>query len=120
MPLIKLLAIIFVLFAMSRVYLRFKDKSLTGISLISWLILWAGVLVLTLHPQLSDIAASFLGVQRGTDIAFLVAIIILFYLVFRLYTKVDSVDQNLTKMNTNVSKLLHKISKQDAGSSRPN
>lgn len=107
MPLFKLAAIIFVIFAISRVYLRFKDKSLTGISLISWLILWIGVLVMILHPQFSDIAASFLGVQRGTDIAFLVAIIILFYLVFRLYTKVDSVDQNLTRLNINISKWAH-------------
>jgi len=104
---LKIIILFFVVFAVSRAYLRFKDKSLDARALILWMALWAAVLVLVFHPQLSDNFASFLGVQRGADIAFLAAIVILFYLVFRLYTKVDSVDQNLTRLNKNISKWVH-------------
>jgi len=105
---LKIIILFFVLFAASRAYLRFKDKSLNARALAFWMILWTIILVFVLHPQFSDNFASFLGVQRGVDIAFLTAVVILFYLVFRLYIKVDSVDQNLTKLNANISKWMHK------------
>jgi small membrane protein len=108
MTLIKILAIVFIVFAASRAYLRFKDKSLNVAGLFLWIIIWFAALILVFYPRISDIAASFLGLRRGTDTMFFVAIILLFYLVFRLYVKIDKLDNALTSFNTNISKKQHK------------
>lgn len=105
---LKILAIIFVLFVASRAYLRFKDKSLNIQSLVFWGIIWVSILAFVFDPKISDEIAKFVGLQRGTDTIFFFAIILLFYLIFRLYVKIDKVDKDVTKIVTEISKELHK------------
>lgn len=104
----KLFILIFIAFAASRAYLRFKDKSIGKSNLIFWIILWCLVLLIVFDPRISDNVGLFLGIQHGTDTAFFFANLILFYLVFRLYVKIESVDRDITRLATNVSKRMHK------------
>jgi len=113
MTFLRIIALIFIAFATSRAYLRFKDKSLNLANLIFWIVIWGLALIFIFNPKISDKIASFLGLQRGTDTILFLASILLFYLVFRIYVKVDSIDQNLTRLNTNASILLHKNSKKN-------
>jgi len=108
MTLLQIIVIIFITFAASRAYLRFKDKSLSISNLFFWMILWTIILIIVFDPKLADIAANIMGMQRGTDTMFFIAVMLLFYLVFRIYVKVDSIDQHLTNLNTNTSIILHK------------
>lgn len=103
----KILILIFIAFAASRAFLRFKDKSLNILNLIFWIILWCVILIIVFKPQISDEFSYFLGIQHGTDAAFFFANLILFYLVFRLYVKIENVDRDITRLATNISKKLH-------------
>ncbi|MEI8096967.1 MAG: DUF2304 family protein [Candidatus Moraniibacteriota bacterium] len=109
---LRTIVIIFIAFAASRAYLRFKDKSLNISNFFFWIILWSIILVIVFVPNLADMTANILGMQRGTDTMFFIADILLFYLVFRLYVKIDSIDQNLTKLGTSVSEQFHKYHKE--------
>ena len=104
MSLLKILTVIFIVFAASRAYLRFKGKSLNFSSLIFWSIIWLATLVFVFDPQISDAIAKLFGLQRGTDTVFFLAIILLFYLIFRLYVKVDMIDKDLTRLVSEISK----------------
>lgn len=104
MTLLKILTVIFIMFAASRAYLRFKGKSLNLSGLIFWIIVWLGTLVFVFDPQISDGIAKLFGLQRGTDTIFFLAIILLFYLIFRLYVKLDMIDKDLTKLISEISK----------------
>lgn len=104
MTLLKIIVIIFVAFAASRAYLRYKGKSINIINLLFWIIIWSATLVFVFDPHISDTIASFLGLQRGTDTIFFLAIILLFYLIFRLYVKLDTIDKDLTRLVTEISK----------------
>ena len=101
---LKILTVIFIIFAASRAYLRFKGKSLSLSSLIFWIVLWLATLVFVFDPQISDAIAKLFGLQRGTDTIFFLAIILLFYLIFRLYIKLDTIDKDLTKLVSEISK----------------
>ena len=103
----KILIAIFIAFASSRAYLRFKDRSIGKLNFIFWLIIWLVVLVIVFDPQLSDNISSLFGIQHGTDAAFFFANLILFYLVFRLYVKIENVDRDITRLATNISKKIH-------------
>lgn len=105
---IKILTVLFIFFTTSRAVLRFKDRNMSLQSLFFWMLLWAAILIFVFNPKLSDEIAHLAGIQRGTDIAFFASSIILFYLVFRLYIKIDSLDKDLTKLATNLSKKMHK------------
>ena len=108
---LKILAIIFVVFAASRAYFRFKDKSLSIWNLFFWVIVWVSILAFVFDPTMSDKIAKFLGLQRGTDSIFFIAIILLFYLMFRLYVKIDRLDKDTTKLVVAISKEFHNSKK---------
>lgn len=105
---VKLITLIFVSFALSRAILRFKDKSIKIAELIFWMIIWSAVLILVFIPNISTEIARELGVGRGVDTAFFIGIMLLFYLIFRLYVKMDKMDKDITELVTKLSKGLHK------------
>lgn len=107
MTVIKVLTIIFIAFASSRAMLRFRERTISSSSAVFWLLIWAATLILVLNPKISDKIAGFLGLSRGIDTIFFLALILIFYLTFRLYVKIDSVDKELTDLSVNISKLLH-------------
>jgi len=96
--LLQVLVLIFGIFAISRAFLRFKDRKISGSSLALWSILWAGAIVVVMLPATSVFFAKILGIPRGADFVVYVSIIILFYLMFRLYVKIDSVEKNTTRL----------------------
>ncbi len=111
MTLIQILIAIFVAFAGSRVILRFRDKAIGYGEFLFWSTVWAIVLLIVFRPSLSDQVALIFGIKRGTDVMFFSAILLLFYLIFRLYVKLDTLDRDITNLAENTSKSLHKKEK---------
>lgn len=110
---IKILTLIFVFFALSRAILRFKDKSIKVSELALWMLVWTAALILVFFPNVSSRIAVDLGMQRGADTAFFVSIILLFYLVFRMYVKIDTLDKHITDLAVETSKKFHKHKKNN-------
>lgn len=96
MSIIQILIIIFALFALSRAFLRLKDKLLKIGEFIFWAILWIAVIVAALFPDLTSSISSVFGIGRGVDFVIYVSIIILFYLIYRIYVKLDEQDQKIS------------------------
>lgn len=111
MTIIKIITVLFVAFAGSRAILRFHDRVIGYGEFLFWALIWTTVLVITFNPIIADTAANIFGLQHGTDAMFFLAIILLFYLIFRMYVKLDIVDRNLTRLNSNTSKEIHKFRK---------
>lgn len=103
---LKIIGVIFIFFVGSRVILRFKDKSISRREFIFWIFLWTGVAILIFNPNISDYAAKFLGIGRGADTIFFLSIVALFYLLFRLYVKIDRLDRDITDLTVKTSKQL--------------
>ncbi len=96
--LIKIILIIFVLFAVIKVALRYKDKNISLQEFMLWTIFWFITAFLVLFPDVTSYAASFVGVGRGVDLVIYIAILILFYLMFRALVKLDKVEKDVTKV----------------------
>ncbi len=88
----------FILFAISRTVLRFKDASLSTGGLIFWTAIWIAGAILVLRPGLTGDLATNLGIGRGTDVVVYSSLLLLFYLIFRLYIKISTVDQEITRL----------------------
>ncbi|MBU0597838.1 DUF2304 family protein [Patescibacteria group bacterium] len=108
---IKILVSIFVLFAVSRVYLRYRDGSVRVIAFIVWLLLWGGIAFFVWWPKFSDIIASGVGIGRGIDALVYISIVALFYAMFRVYIKLEFIEHEITSLvrNLALSDKLNKI-----------
>ncbi|MFA5029985.1 MAG: DUF2304 family protein [Patescibacteria group bacterium] len=93
---LQILAIVFILFAASRVFLRFREKTLTTIEFIIWLFIWGIAALVVVLPYVSTFIAKVLGVGRGVDALIYISIIILFYGLFRIYVKLEFIEHELT------------------------
>ncbi len=96
--LIQVVVVAFAVFAISRVIFRFKDRKMSAPAFTLWMLIWIAAIVVILLPGTSFFFADILGIQRGADFVVYISIIALFYLVFRLYVKIDSVEKNVTKI----------------------
>lgn len=95
---IQFLIIAFAVFAAAKAVWQFKQGALTLVWLFFWFVFWGAVVVVSLLPSVADVLAEAVGVGRGADLVIYVSIIALFYLCFRLYTKIESVEQEITRL----------------------
>jgi len=95
---IQILAVLFALFAYSRTILRFKDKKITIKEFFFWTVIWIAVIVVGIVPGIMSGLTVFLGIGRPIDIIVYASIIVLFYLIFRLYVRIEEMEQNITKV----------------------
>lgn len=95
---LQILIIVFAVFALSRTIKRLKQGNLNTKEFYFWSFLWIVIIVVALIPQVTDVLSGMLGIGRGFDLAIYVAIILLFYLVFRLMVKIDKLEHEITKI----------------------
>ncbi|MBU0535896.1 MAG: DUF2304 family protein [Nanoarchaeota archaeon] len=94
----QMIVLVFLIFVFTRVVFRFKDRQISILELLFWSALWISAGVLLFMPQITNPIARILNIGRGIDVAVYLGIILLFYLVFRLYVKIDTINQDLTKI----------------------
>jgi hypothetical protein len=95
---IKVLTLVFIIFAWSRIAVRVKNGHARTLELILWTIIWITIGVAAFIPRKTDVLAQFLGVGRGFDALVFIAILTLFYSVYRIYSKITSLERDITKL----------------------
>jgi small membrane protein len=98
MQAIQIVLTCFAIFAVSRVLSRYRRGGMRALHLILWLLFWAGVIVVSLHPATADRMADILGVGRGVDTAMYLSLLLIFYLLFRSFAKIEDMDRQLTRV----------------------
>ncbi len=89
---------IFVLFAVSRVILRYREGTLSLGSFLFWIVVWAGVEVVLWVPKSLDALAARIGVGRGIDAVVYASVVMLFYMTYRLYVKAENIEHEITNL----------------------
>jgi len=98
MTLIQLFIFLFAVFAMTRTVRQFRQGTLTLSWLIVWMLFWSLVAGAGISPQSTDVFAQWVGVGRGADFVIYLSLIALFYLVFRLFIKIEDSERELTRV----------------------
>lgn len=75
---------------------KYSEKKFTAIEALVWSALWVGVGVISFAPRLVSWLAGLVGIGRGVDLVIYVSILALFYLVFRLFDRVEQLSEELT------------------------
>lgn len=90
--------VVLVLFFYSRAILRLKDGQITMWEFVLWTVIWGSVAVAIFVPSLLSKISQSVGITRGLDLVVPLALIVVFYMVFRSYIKIEQLEQDLTKM----------------------
>ncbi|MDD5015271.1 MAG: DUF2304 family protein [Atribacterota bacterium] len=96
--LIQILIVTFALFIIIGTILGFKKGNVSRKSLIFWIILWLAISIIVLLPNTTNFFAKILGVSRGTDVAIYLSIILIFYLLFRIFLRLEKTEREITKI----------------------
>lgn len=90
--------VLFALFAVARTVAQYRKRKVSRYWFLLWNGLWALVIAVALYPRTADKVASVLGVERGADLALYVAVVLLAYLVFRLFVRQEETERSITKL----------------------
>lgn len=94
----RVILLIFVLLALTKISLRYKDGEMSLRRCLFWIAFWAGAGVLGMAPQWSDYFTRYLGAERGADLFFFLGIVLLAYLVLTLYMQVQRLEQQIARL----------------------
>lgn len=90
--------VLFALFALSRVVIKFKKKEIPVRWFVLWLVFWIAAAIVVALPQTTTILAEKVGIGRGVDLVVYFSIFVLFYLSFRIFVKMEKIEKTITKM----------------------
>ncbi len=82
--------------ALGLTWRRAKQGALSFFAAALWSGFWIASAVLVLRPEFASAFASLLGVGRGVDAVIYLAILGLFYLVFRVFLRIDKIERDIT------------------------
>ena len=95
---LQIIAAIFAIFAISRVYLRFKERKLSLPAFLFWFLVWVSGVIFILFPETATSFAKLVGIGRGVDAVIYASVATLFYLIFRLYIKIEETNRLITDL----------------------
>ncbi|HEX9664667.1 MAG TPA: DUF2304 domain-containing protein [Patescibacteria group bacterium] len=108
----QVLTVVFVLYVFYKIWVRYKDKTINRREFIFWVLVWLIVGVIVLFPELTTYLARLVGIGRGVDLIIYISIAILFYMVFKIFLRIDKIDQEITAL-TRKTAIDDKLKKSD-------
>ena len=88
----------FALFAITNVVRRKKEGLLGPKGAFFWILFWLAAAVAVWWPNSATILANTFGIGRGSDFVLYISLVIIFYILFKLNVKLESVGRDITKV----------------------
>ena len=95
---IQIFGIIVIVFSLVMVLIRFFRRHINFREFTLWGIFWILLIILIIFPDLMTRLAHLFGVTRGVDILSYPALILLFYLIFKINIRLEKIEQDITKI----------------------
>jgi hypothetical protein len=82
----------------SKCYVDFKSRRESLQIFIFWIVTWAAIVLVAVRPSIVDtIILTYGSGETGLGTVFGMGLVFLFFIVYRLYVKLDRIEQVLTK-----------------------
>ena len=96
----RIITLLVVLLLLARLWLRYKREGISLRRTLVWTLPWLGLGVVMLSPSLADRTAILLGLETATgiDLMAYVAVGVAFYLLFRIFVRLDRAERDLTAL----------------------
>ena len=95
---IQVILIVFIFFAVLRTVERYHDRAIPARWFIFWVLFWVAVAVAVLVPNTTEYLSRVVGVGRVVDAVLYFATVTLFYLIFRVFVRMERIERDMTKI----------------------
>jgi small membrane protein len=85
-----------VLTALALTAYRYHRRQMKVLDMLFWASLWMVALVAIAFPDMTVFVARLFGIGRGVDAAIYLSIVLVFYLIFRLFMRLGQLDNQIT------------------------
>jgi hypothetical protein len=100
----QIIALLVIAFFLSRLGWQKKKGNIRNNEFLFWLVFWIAAAGAVLAIKQIDELLSAVGFSgRGIDVLFYLAVILLFYLVFKVRLRIENVERNLTKISREIA-----------------
>jgi len=100
---LQIVVALFALFAFSRALLRMRDGKISIKEFLLWTAAWTGIVIIVFQPWVTDMVSQKFGISRGIDFVVYMTIVVILYLIFRLFVQLESMEQELTKIASTIA-----------------
>lgn len=94
----EVIAIVLGLIAIIYSIIRFRDGKMSVGMLFLWILIWIIIIIVSIYPNDTNYLASYTGIGRGLDFVLILGILLCFYLIFKMYNKIENIDEELTDL----------------------
>jgi hypothetical protein len=94
----QIIAIFLGILAITLSILRFRDGKMSLGMLIVWFLIWLIVIFIAIFPNSTNYFATITGIGRGLDFALILGLLLSFYLIFKMYNKIENIEEELTDL----------------------
>lgn len=95
---IKYFFIIILLLLGYRTVVKWRRRDLRFSEFLFWIILWGAIGLVVIYPKTSTFVANLLGVGRGADLVIYSSLLLIFYLSFRIFMRLEKMEKQITKV----------------------
>ncbi len=95
---IQIIITLFVLFVWWRLFSRWKNNEINYKEFTGWFLFWLVVGLVGVLPESTSYLATILGVGRGADVVVYLSLLIIFYLLFKIFSRLEKNDRQVTKI----------------------
>ena len=94
---LQILVTIFIAFILFKLFVQKQKNKISLLSFFIWAFLWFIVLVVFWLPDSTTYLAAWLGIGRGADLVVYVSILVIFYMLFRIFVRISKIESEITK-----------------------
>lgn len=95
---IKIILLSFIAFAVFRLLRRHREHAISSRWLILWLLFWGAAAAVVAAPEIATRLAALVGIGRGADLAVYVAVLGIYYLMFRVMVRLERMERDISKI----------------------
>ncbi len=77
---------------------KFRGRNVRYYENIFWLLVWAFLGVVAIVPEITSYLATWVGVGRGADLVIYASTIALFYMLFKIFVRLEKMERDMTKI----------------------
>ncbi len=96
--LLPIIATIFLVIATLKAWNKYREHTFSLMESVLWTLLWLAIGIVFWQPEITSRLALFFGIGRGADLIVYIAIVVIVYLLFRLFVHIDKMDRQITKL----------------------
>ena len=99
----KIFSILLAAIAISKSYVDFRTRAESLQMFVFWIVTWTMIVLVALFPSIVDMLLSFGSGRSGLGTFFGMALVFLFFVVYRMYVKLERMNQKLSKTIQNLA-----------------